>query len=142
MALLWAQHQLRVLRPWSLLFLLLLSVTVIAALCALAGAAWRIARGPSRSGALAWGFVSLLPVGLWAALAGYVLHLAGSGTTPKNTLTNIASMAVTSLMELQANYTYPHRMESDRLVMFYDDRVTHPSATWKQWTGTSPNWRR
>src|SRR5262249_26114696 len=36
------------------------------------------------------------------------------------------SMAVASLMELQARYTYSHRMESERLVMFYDDRVTNP----------------
>src|SRR5439155_9728069 len=117
----WWQHQLRILHPWSLLFLLLLAVNVLAALGGLACAVWRIARG-----SLAWGFVSLLPVGLWAALGAYVLHLAGSGSTPKNTLTNIASIAIASLMELQAKYTYPRRMESERLVMFYDDRVTHP----------------
>ena len=39
---------------------------------------------------------------------------------------NTASVAIAALMELQAEYTYPHRMESDRLVMFYDDRVTDP----------------
>jgi hypothetical protein len=59
-------------------------------------------------------------------LATYVLHLAGSSSTPKNALTNIAGMAVASLMELQAKYAYPHRMESERLVMFCDDRVTDP----------------
>jgi hypothetical protein len=75
---------------------------------------------------VAWGIVALLPAGLWAALGAYVLHLDGSGSTPKNTLTHIASMAVASLMELQAKYTYPDRMESGRLVMFYDDRVTDP----------------
>jgi hypothetical protein len=124
--LLWGQHQLRVLHPWSLLFLLLLTVTVLAALCGLVCAVWRVARGPSRLGALAWGVVSFLPVGLWAALGAYILHLAGSGSTPKNTLTNTATMGITSLMEIQASYTFPHRMESERLVMFYDDRVTNP----------------
>jgi hypothetical protein len=129
--LLWGQHQLRVLHPWSLLFLLLLAVTVLAALCGLAGTLWRVVRGLSRLSALAWGFLSLLPVGLWAALGVYVLHLAGSALTPKNTLTNIAGMAVVSFMELQAKYIYPHRMESERLVMFYDDRVTNPERDLK-----------
>ncbi len=124
--LLWGQHQLRVLHPWSLLFLLLLTVTVLAALCGLVCGVWRVARGPSRLGALGWGFVSLFPVGVWAALGAYLLHLQASHSTPKNTLTNIASMAIISLMELQATYTFPHRMESERLVMFYDDRVTDP----------------
>jgi hypothetical protein len=124
--LLWGQHQLRVLHPWSSMFLLLLSFTVLTALCGLAGSFWRVVRGPSRLSALAWGFLSLLPVGLWAALGVYVLHLAGSALTPKNTLTNIAGMAVVSFMELQAKYIYPHRKESERLVMFYDDRVTNP----------------
>ncbi len=124
--LLWGQHQLRVLHPWSLLFLLLLTVTVLAALCGLVCAVWRVARGPSRLGALGWGFVSFFPVGVWAALGAYLLHLQASHSTPKNTLTNVAYMGVASLMELQARHAYPHRMESERLVMFYDDRVTDP----------------
>src|SRR5262249_3213107 len=60
--LLWGQHQLRVLHPWSSLFLLLLAITVLAALYGLTSAVWRVVRGPSRLGALAWGLVSLLPV--------------------------------------------------------------------------------
>jgi hypothetical protein len=35
-------------------------------------------------------------------------------------------MAVASLMEVWAHLAYPHRLESRRLVMFYDDRVTDP----------------
>jgi hypothetical protein len=113
------------------LFVLLLAVTVLAALCGLAGTLWRVVRGPRRCRALAWGLVSIVPVGLWAALAVYVLHLAGNGSTPKTALTNITSMAVLSLMECQAKHTYPQRMESERLVMFYDDRVTDPQRDLK-----------
>jgi hypothetical protein len=36
-------------------------------------------------------------------------------------------MGVASLMQVQAEYGYRHRLESERLVMFYDDRVTQPS---------------
>jgi hypothetical protein len=124
--LLWEQHQFRVLHPWSFLFLLLLAVTILAALCGSACAVWRVVRGPDRLAALAWGFAALLPVVLWAALGTHVLHLAATGRTPKNTLTHIAGMATASLMELQAQFGHPHRMESERLVMFYDDRVTDP----------------
>jgi hypothetical protein len=56
----------------------------------------------------------------------HILYLQASHSTPKTTLTKIASMAIVSLMEFQAAYAYPHRMESERLVMFYDDRVTDP----------------
>jgi hypothetical protein len=35
-------------------------------------------------------------------------------------------MAAASLMEAQVQYAYPYRMESERLVMFYDDRITEP----------------
>jgi len=122
--LLWGQHELRVLHPWSLPFLLLLAVIVLAAPVAIVCAVWQGVRGPRRLGALASGCVALLPIGLWAALGAYILHLQASHSTPKNTLTNIASVAIASLMELQAEYTYPYRMESQRLVMFYDDRVT------------------
>ena len=124
--LVWGQHQLRVLHPWSHLFLFLLAVTTLAALCGLVISLWRVVRGPQRLGAAACGLGCVLPVGLGVALGAYVLHLVASASTPKNTLTRIARMAIASLMELEAAYTYPHRMESERLVMFYDDRVTEP----------------
>ena len=124
--LLWGQLQLRVLHPWSSAFLLLLAVTVGAGLCGLIFASWRVVRGPSRLGALVWGLGSLVPVGLWIVFGAYILHLQSSQSTPKNMLTNVASMAIASVMELQVEYTYPHRMESARLIMFYDDRVTDP----------------
>jgi hypothetical protein len=124
--LLWGQVKLRVLHPWSLSFVLLLVVTVLAASCGLVSALWLVARGPGRLRASALAVVCVLPVCLWAALAAYVLRLEASGGLLKNTLTGIAGMAAASLMELQAAYTYPHRMESERLVMFYDDRVTDP----------------
>jgi hypothetical protein len=60
-------------------------------------------------------------------LAAYTLRLAAAGQSfPKNLLSDVAGMAVASLMEGQAYQAYPHRLESQRLVMFYDDRVTDP----------------
>src|SRR5438874_416424 len=110
-ALLWAEHRLGVLHPWSHLFLLLLVVTVAAALAGAAGALWRAGRGPGRRAALGWGLVCLLPLALWAALGAYLLHLARSATGPRNLLANTGMMAVASVMDLQARYGYPHRIE-------------------------------
>jgi hypothetical protein len=38
----------------------------------------------------------------------------------------LVKMAGASLMEIQARALYPHRLESERLVMFYSDGVTDP----------------
>ena len=105
--LLWGQHRLGVLHPWALLFLLLLTVTVFASSCGLLGALWRVVRGPKPLAALALALPCLAPVGLWAALAVYVLHLVNVSDYPKNILTNTADVAIASLMELQATYGYP-----------------------------------
>jgi hypothetical protein len=124
--LLWGQHRLGVLHPWAVPFVLLLAVTLLASGLGLAAASWRAVRGPGRRGALAGGAACALPACLWAAVAAYVLHLVRVGDFPKNTLTNAAGVAVASLMELGARCAYPSRVESDRLVMFYDGRVADP----------------
>jgi hypothetical protein len=127
LGLLWAQHRLHVLHPLALVFLVLLAATVLAALCGLANALWRVGKGPQWRVAAALGLVCLTPLGLWAALGLYLVSLARTSNFPKNELTAVASMGIASLMQAQAQYCYPHRLESERLVMSYDDRVTQPS---------------
>jgi hypothetical protein len=123
--LLWGQHWAGVLHPVALLFGLLLAFILLAALVGTAGGLWRVCRGPCRRAAAAWALMCSLPLGLWTALAVYALRLAATGQSfPKNIFSDIAGMAVASLMEDQSHLTYPHRLESERLVMFYDDRVT------------------
>jgi hypothetical protein len=68
-----------------------------------------------------------MPLGLWAGLAIYTLCLASTAQAfPKNVASDIATMAVASLMEGLTPLVYPHRLESPRLVMFYDDRIADP----------------
>ena len=125
--LLWGQHRAGVLHPVALLFELLLAVTVVAALVGTVAGLWRTFRGPRRRAAAAWGWACFLPLGLWGSLGVYTLRLAATAQSfPKNIVSDIASMAVSSLMEAQTHLTYPHRLESPRLVMIYDDRVTDP----------------
>jgi hypothetical protein len=88
---------------------------------------WRTVRGPRRRAAAAWGLACSLPLGFWAGLSIYTLRLMAAGQSfPKNIFSDIASMAGATVMEGQVWRAYPHRLESQRLVMFYDDRVTDP----------------
>ena len=125
--LLWGQQRADVLHPAILPFVLLLTITVLAALVGTAGGLWRTVRGPRRPAAVAGALACFLPLGLWVGLGIYTLRLATTGQSfPKNLFSDIAGMAVASLMESQAHLAYSHRLESQRLVMFYDGRVTDP----------------
>jgi hypothetical protein len=127
-AFLWVEHRLHVLHPYALPWLLLLTLTVGAALAALLRGLWRLLRGPRRPAALAWTLAGSTPAVLWLALASYGFHQWGKRQVPHNLPWSLAQMAGASLMETQARFTYPHRLESQRLVMFYDDRVTDPEG--------------
>src|SRR5262249_40571443 len=84
-------------------------------------------RGPRRPAAAAWAFVCFVPLALWLGLAAFTLRLVATGQSfPRSIFSDLAGMAIASLMEGQAQWTYPHRLESPRLVMFYDDRVSAP----------------
>jgi hypothetical protein len=125
---LWVQHVSQVLHPYAVPWLLLLAFTFAAALGALLRGSWRLLRGPRRPAALAWALAGGVPAALWLALAGYGFHQWGKRQVPHNLPSSLAQMAAASLMETQARLTYPHRLESQRLVMFYDDRVTDPEG--------------
>jgi hypothetical protein len=109
-------------------FVLLLIITVLAALLGMTCAVWRSVRGPRRAIAAAWGLVCFLPMAFWIGESVFTLRLAATGRAfPKNVLSDVAAMASASAMEGEAQLAYPHRLESQRLVMFYDDRVTDPT---------------
>jgi hypothetical protein len=123
-----AQDALRVVHPYALLFVGLMALTFSAAFVALACGLWRAARGPRRGSALAWLLVGLLPALCWAGLGGYVAHCHRTRNHPNNLPFRLVKFAAAHVMELQAWYLYPHRLETARLVMFYDDRVADPEG--------------
>lgn len=125
-ALLLVERQLRVVHPLSALFLILLAVTFGAALAALVRGLWRLRRGPHRPRVIAWAALGLLPPLFWAALGWYGQQQWASRNVPHNLPSALVKRAGASAMEAQASYLYPHRLETDRLVMFYDDHVTDP----------------
>jgi hypothetical protein len=126
--LLWGQYQARVLHPWSLLFLLLFAITFLAVLATVLTGLWRVVRGPVRGRAVAWVLAGLLPLLLWLVLVKSALdQLWRAEVRPSLPLT-LTAMAGASLMEAFVGYVYPHRLETERFAMFYDDQVTDPEG--------------
>jgi hypothetical protein len=124
---LWWQHRAAVLHPAYFLLALLLALTAMSALAGTGSTLWHVARGPRCPAAAACSFVGLVPLALWAALAAHIVRLASTGQSfSGNVVADIARVGLASLMEGQAQLAYPHRLESQRLFMFYDDRVTDP----------------
>jgi hypothetical protein len=110
-----------------MLFALLLSATLLASVAGTSIALWRAIRGPNRRAAAAWGLACCVPLAFWGGLAAYTLRLMASGHSfPKNAFADIAATTGASVVEGQARLAYPYRAESQRLVMFHDDRVTDP----------------
>jgi hypothetical protein len=126
--LLWAEYQFSVLHPYSVLFAILLLLVVIPTLFNVAYGLWRLVRGPSRrrvSGLLA---IAFIPVLLWSALAIQGLTVSRRKDHSQGMLWGILCQTMASITELELKYTssYPHRLEREHLVMWYDNRVTSP----------------
>jgi len=126
--LLWGESQLRVLHPLSIVFILLLVITSVAAVGGLVCSLWRVCRGPRRLAALRWSAISILPGLVWPALGWYGFHEWSRREVPHELPFTLVKMAGASLMEAQARYLYPHRLETERLVMFYRDGLADPDG--------------
>jgi hypothetical protein len=122
------QHWLWVLHPWALFFVFLVVVTFGAAATTLTLGLWRILRGPKRSAALAWLLVALLPLLVWASMAYYAYRNGQKHGQPHDLPMILMTRVGHNLMETEAIYLWPSRLESARLVMFYDARITDPEG--------------
>jgi hypothetical protein len=112
-------------------FLMLIAVAFGAALGTLARGLWRVMRGPRRLAGITWAVLGLLPPLFWLTLGWYGQRQWGSRNVPHNLQLALVRMAGANLMEAQASCLYPHRLETDRLVMFYGDGVIDRS----RWRG-------
>jgi len=118
------QHWMRVVHPPSLLFIFLVTLTFGSALVGVGIGLWRVLRGPKRLGALTLLLTALCPVLSWTALALYAYHNGQRKYVPRNLAMTLMMRTGHNLMEAQAIYLYPHRLESQRLVMFYHDDIS------------------
>lgn len=125
-ALLWGEFLASVLHPWAWTFIVLAIGSIASTLGCLILGVWRALAGPSRMRAL-----GLLALGLVPATLIGVLIAAGADQYRRGQISRSVpfiafAMAGASLGEIEARWRYPHRLESDRLVMYYDSRVTNP----------------
>lgn len=125
-ALLAIEYRLRILHPASLLFLLLLAMTVMPALAAVAFALFRRSKDQARQDRWRWTVAALIPAIVWTAWGTYAYHAFSTREIPRNLPMRLIEVAGASAHEARAVYLFPHRIETPRLVMFYDDAVTDP----------------
>jgi hypothetical protein len=119
--LLWGQHRLGLLPPSWLLFVVLAAALALATLSAVVWGLWRAARGPHRLAALGSVLLALPPPALFAFAGWYTRNQWASRRVPNNLLTMLGRMSGASLMRAEAELFYPHRLETERLVMYYTD---------------------
>ncbi len=126
-ALLLGQYQASVLHPAFVPFLLLgavsggLVITIVIIVVA------RLIRGQQRWNTVLWFMVAAIPVGLFSIPLIYAQQQWAKRMVPVGIRGQFAVMFGGSLMEAQAAWMYPKRIESDRLVMFYRE-LDEPDA--------------
>ena len=123
--LVWGQHHFRVLHPHYLPHLILLTTTVVGFFVSVFAGAWGTVTGPSRTAALAWASASAVPLLFWAYVGLYAQANWRERHVPNDLPMNLAKGLAVPFMRLEATAEYPNRLETGRLVMFYD-RLAHP----------------
>lgn len=126
--LLWVEDWLWIIHPPSLLFVILLIITFGAVVTSVVLGIWRLRYKARRRAVLAWTLSALLPVLLWGSLGVYAHRNGQMRYQPHNLPMNLMTRVGHNLMEAQAVYLYPHRLETERLVMFYGDGVADPEG--------------
>lgn len=118
---LWLQHRMGLYHGIAWLWLPAAIVGLAAGVATLLLGLWEAYRGPRRVGMLGWTLSGVFPLLLWTGFAALLLNNQGPMIFHK-----IGRLAGTNVFELQARLSYPHRLETARLVMYYDDGVTDP----------------
>ena len=75
--------------------------------------------------AMDWMVVALIPLVFFGFVGLYAMVEWGDRSVPNNLPMNLAKVMGVTVMRLEAAFDYRHRLETERLVMFYDD-LDHP----------------
>ena len=125
---LWAQYQLGVYDTVGWLWLPFEMIGMVAGFAALLVGLVRAGRGHRRQVVLGWALAGFSPVLLSALLVGYMFLEQGRKNLPNTLGHKIGRTAAVSLLKTHARLRYPHRVETARLIMYHDDRVTDPAG--------------
>jgi hypothetical protein len=116
----WAFVRWRVLHPHPWPTVVLFVAQGAAAAVGSAAGIWGVVRGPRRSASASLAVAALVPLALWGLIGLYAWAQWRQRLVPNDLPMNLAKMAGSSLIRLEASVEYPNRLETDRLVMFYD----------------------
>jgi hypothetical protein len=125
---LWAQYQLGVYDTIGWLWLPFEATAVLAGLAALLFGIARVVTGPRRQTMLGWAMIGLAPTLLSALLVGYMFFEQSRKNLPNTQAHKVGRTAAVTLLKMDARFRYPHRVETARLVMYHDDRITDPTG--------------
>jgi hypothetical protein len=118
--LLWGQWRLQVVHfhflPFAALFLGMLAAVVATGVTAMRR--WR--RGAPRGRTAAWAIAGFLPLVLFAVPCGYAAYQARYAIEPDDLFFKFAVGVAATTMEGRVRLASPNRLETERLVMFYD----------------------
>jgi hypothetical protein len=124
--LLMIQTLLWVIHPWWLVFVILLVGTFVGSVGAMLRGLVRLLRGPRRRHTAVLMALGMLPAAFWISL-GVLTHSRWQQRNIRRDWPFLLTVrAAQCLMEAQAAVVYPRRIESERLVMYFDGRITDP----------------
>ena len=116
----WIFIRWRMLHPHPLPTVVLFTSQGVAAAIGFSCGSWRALRGPRRLAGGTLAAVALVPIILWSGIGLYAWSQWRQRLVPNDLPMNLAKMAALSLFRLEASVEYPNRLETDRLVMFYN----------------------
>lgn len=123
----WAQARWYFFHPHYLPLFLLFAGLGVSTFVALFGCLWCFARGPRRVRAAMLAVVAVIPAGFWAYVGVTAERNHQRRWVPNMLSMRLAQVMGAAFMRADVDLRYRHRLESKRLVMFYDPRnPEHP----------------
>jgi hypothetical protein len=124
MGLAWGQARWYAFHPHYLPLCLLYLAMVVSTLLGLVCGFWRIVRGPQRTQAMILFVVTIIPVGFWANVGITAQRNFQQRWQPNTFTMNVAKVMGVTFMRAAVDLKYCDRLETNRLVMFYNDLNT------------------
>jgi hypothetical protein len=125
---LWLQYQSGVYHTKAWLWLPPVLVGLLASVALLLLGSVKVLFGPRRRAMLGWLTVGIVPLLLSAGLVVYMFSEQKQRNLPNTHAHKVGRMAAITLFEAHARLIMPHRLETARLVMHYDDQITDPAG--------------
>jgi hypothetical protein len=116
----WLYGRSAMLHPYHLVVVgSLLSLLAAAALALFLGFQ-QLAHGPNRGPVAGWLLIALAPLIFWCFVGAYGARQWRQRKVPHNLMMQLSVGAGSALMRLESSFAYPHRLETDHMVMLYD----------------------